>query len=124
MAELLVRVLEREGAPVGRLKPGDVVTVAPDGHEWSQTELTNPAWRIVKVPGVPPAFFTELLEPRMSPDGRLALDRRVRCIDMTDQWLQGVIASGQVITVTPAMRAKFLSLRKARERDTSVAIIG
>lgn len=34
------------------LKRGDVVVVCRDGHPWSQLELDNPEWRIVKVPGM------------------------------------------------------------------------
>jgi hypothetical protein len=29
---------------------GDVVVAMPDGHSWSKTELSNPDWRIVRVP--------------------------------------------------------------------------
>lgn len=124
MAELLIRVLEREGAPVGRLKAGDVVAVARDGHHWTDVELNNPEWRIVKVIGVDPSVLNELLEPRMSADRMQPIDMRARQIDLAGPWIQSAIASGQVITVTPAMRAKFLALRRARPRDTSVEIIG
>lgn len=33
-----------------RLSRGDVVAALPDGHPFSERELTNPAWRIVRVP--------------------------------------------------------------------------
>lgn len=35
---------------VQRTKRGDIITVQPDGWEWSREEQTAPYWRILKVP--------------------------------------------------------------------------
>ena len=34
------------------IETGDVLAVFPDNHAFGGMELTNPAWRVVKVPGV------------------------------------------------------------------------
>lgn len=33
-------------------KRGDVICWKPSGHKWSQRELTNPNWRILRITGV------------------------------------------------------------------------
>jgi hypothetical protein len=32
---------------------GDVIAICPDGWAWSEAELTNPDWRIVRAPLLP-----------------------------------------------------------------------
>jgi len=49
--QILIRVKDRP-APYGQSHSitgrGDVIQTADDSHVWSERELTNPAWRIVK----------------------------------------------------------------------------
>lgn len=47
--EFLIRV-ESKGDDPMLTQPGDVVVACPDGWGWSVKELTNPHWRIVRVP--------------------------------------------------------------------------
>lgn len=47
--EVLVRVVDK-GAALDCSKRGDVIAICPDGWAWSPAELTNPDWRIVRVP--------------------------------------------------------------------------
>lgn len=42
-------------------KRGDVVTVQPDGWNWAHEELTNPLFRILKLPNVDVATASTLL---------------------------------------------------------------
>lgn len=51
--EVLLRVANKTNPDslfldVGCLKRGDVVCVVDIGHQWSQLELTNPDWRIIR----------------------------------------------------------------------------
>lgn len=55
--ELLVRVVDKAHPddPVKHhqlTKAGDVIHYWPDGHDWGHEELTNPDWRVVRVPGL------------------------------------------------------------------------
>lgn len=52
MAEILIRVRDKEGH--NPLLPGEheVVVVCPDGWGWSHLELSNPDWRVVLLPGM------------------------------------------------------------------------
>lgn len=74
MAELLVRVVSKTHADfyvdVKQTKRGDVIVVAEDGHVWGVEELSNPDWRIFKVPHVTVSAASAFLspEPATSPD--------------------------------------------------------
>lgn len=46
--EFLVRIVDRSDREDDS-KRGDVLCAQPDGWAWSQAELTNPAWRIIRV---------------------------------------------------------------------------
>lgn len=53
--ELLVRVRDKVNPKDATLdllclKRGDVVHAAKDGHAWTQAEIENPDWRILKLP--------------------------------------------------------------------------
>lgn len=55
--ELLVRVVSKPKSgnttlDAGRTEAGDVIVFAPDGHIWGRKEVSNPEWRIVRVPGL------------------------------------------------------------------------
>jgi hypothetical protein len=73
MAELLVRVVDKINADpyldAKCTKRGDVIVVQPDGWVWGKQEQKNPAWRIVKLPGVPVTMVTTFLssEPEIDP---------------------------------------------------------
>lgn len=69
MAELLVRIVSKPDHPTdkrlsaGRTNRGDVIVVKPDGWPWSEREKSNPAWRIIPIPGVLTTVFASMLEP-------------------------------------------------------------
>ena len=70
MCELLIQVIDTTNDDVYRnyqcLKRGDVIDVVPDGWKWSQRELTNPNWRIIKLPGVEVDAVVDLTHSEMS----------------------------------------------------------
>lgn len=51
-------------------KRGDVVAAREDGWPWGADELTDPAWRLLSIPGAPVQDFLGLLspEPATSPE--------------------------------------------------------
>ncbi len=73
MAELLVRRVDKVHADfymnAKQTKRGDVITVQADGWPWGTKEVNNPAWIIIKVPGVDPSDLLGLLaaEPETDP---------------------------------------------------------
>ena len=46
--EALIRVVDK-GEAEDCSKAGDVISICPDGWQWSPAELSNPDWRIVRV---------------------------------------------------------------------------
>jgi hypothetical protein len=48
--ELVIRVKNRGNGGPGDSLAGDVITIMPDGFNWGSAELTNPQWRIIRVP--------------------------------------------------------------------------
>jgi hypothetical protein len=59
VCELLVRAVDKVCPKNAELdarctKRGDVIVACRDGHPWSAAERRDPAWRIVKIPGVAP----------------------------------------------------------------------
>lgn len=72
MAELLVRVIDKiNDDPVLNtkcMKRGDVVVVCPDGWGWSKEELTNPFWRIIKMPNLSMEEANRFLAPELDTD--------------------------------------------------------
>lgn len=47
--EVLIRVVDK-GVAEDCSKAGDVISICPNGWAWSPHELSNPEWRIVRVP--------------------------------------------------------------------------
>lgn len=75
MCELLLRVTNSalRGDPLFDSKAsrrGDVIVVVPDGWAWGAKELTNPFWRIVKLPNVSLSVGEMLVaeEPQVGPE--------------------------------------------------------
>jgi hypothetical protein len=71
MCELLIRVRDKAFGDlyqkVKQLGRGDVVSVVENGWGWSQEELTNPDWRILKLPNILVDDVTDLLAPEDNP---------------------------------------------------------
>jgi hypothetical protein len=67
-----------------RLQPGDVIDYRPDGWQWSELELTNPDWRLFRIPGISDAESGSLLteEPGDRITNRM-LQRRAFFIDLS-----------------------------------------
>lgn len=81
--ELLIRVVDKPGAPDNPLvsAAGDVIAICPDGWAWSEAELTNPEWRIVKCPLL--AIERDALLAS-SPAEALVKRRRVKRLGLAD----------------------------------------
>jgi hypothetical protein len=47
--ELLVAVVDH-GPDVDHIKKGEVITIQEDGWGWTEAELNNPNWRIIRSP--------------------------------------------------------------------------
>lgn len=89
MAELLVRVVDKVGpdvyADAKLTKRGDVIVVCMDGWAWGTEELGNPAFRILRIPGVEPDALSWLLvgEPESNPQQpSKTLQRRAFKLDL------------------------------------------
>jgi hypothetical protein len=47
--EALLAVVDKNTGVVDAIQAGDIIDVHPDGWPWTDTEKTNPDWRIVQV---------------------------------------------------------------------------
>lgn len=105
MCELLVRVRDKDSRGIDQRvlqhMAGDVVVIMPDGHQWGSAEVSNPDWRIFKVPGSE-AAWADMMLVRFDALNAGMTGRRLNRFDVDDEWLRGRIASGQVIAFTPA----------------------
>jgi hypothetical protein len=89
MSEWLIRVVDKvNDDPVldaQCMKRGDVVVVCPDGWQWSQAELDNPEWRVLKCPGITEteaaSFLVRELETDPQSPSRF-LRRRAFAVDL------------------------------------------
>lgn len=79
MSELLVRIVDKGGDAL--TQAGDVIAACPDGWGWGRMELANPEWIIIRVPGVDPAAFADMLEQQTG-DGGVLLRKRGRGLDL------------------------------------------
>lgn len=66
MADILFRIRDKVNATDAEanelcFKRGDVIAICPTPWAWSTAELTNPDWRILRVPQVSPDNLSDLL---------------------------------------------------------------
>lgn len=84
--EFLIRVRDKVGSniyhDVKLTKRGHVIVAMPDGHDWGLQELTNPDWRIVRVPGISEAEAGAMLAPEPGLEVNRMLQRRAFKIDL------------------------------------------
>lgn len=83
MCEVLVRVANKANDDPYRtaqlLQRGDVVVVVEDEHAWGPAELSNPDWRILKLPNVSVNAALAFLGPELdSNPGKPSLMLRPR----------------------------------------------
>jgi len=98
VAELLVCVTDKATGQVGAIMAGDVVCVCADGHLWSDRERANPDWRIVKFPGVDPAWVSDYQQAQIDVTGRVVFKRAVG-VDMTTAVGSWLLATEQESTL-------------------------
>lgn len=120
MAEFLIRVKNKKNlvvlpnAPVldtKLLQRGDVVVVVRDGWAWSDIELSNPDWRIVKSPGMSLAEAQTYLVPEPGLPASRMLQRRAFKFDINavtmpasfSQWLADDSRLQPILTVSAAV---------------------
>jgi hypothetical protein len=70
LADLLIRIRDKETSGDAetdalQFKAGDVVAVCDTPWPWSTTELTNPDWRILRLPLVTVQEVNDLLIPQL-----------------------------------------------------------
>lgn len=96
----------------------DIVVVCADGWTWTEAELTNPNWRIVKVPGVDPSFLSQYAAPRIDATTQKITRKRDWCFDVAQVPAAALthLKSNQVLTLTAA-QAK-IAATWARKRST------
>lgn len=84
MCEFLFRVRDHSSDPGTRLGRGDCVACVENGWVWSESELTHPDWRIVKVPDMSVSEAESYLVPDMgNPEFGYLPQRRKFAIDQS-----------------------------------------
>lgn len=125
MCELLVRVVDRisldpQAGPASLA--GNVIHRAPDGWNWSAAEISNPAWVVLKIPGIDCTTFDDMLECRHSGVGkdRVLTHRCNRFFDFAaDNTILARIAAlpadNRVVLIdTNNLRNRLTAIRKLR----------
>lgn len=118
---------------VQNFKRGDVIVVEPDGHVWGTDELSNPDWRILKLPNVSvlqaQSFLSEEVDTDPQKPSRM-LQKRGFKLDVdaatlpaaVKTWLLDKTRAAPTFTVnfTPA---QFITFKKKRDRraDPNIA---
>lgn len=89
MAELLVRVRDKINSDFYLncqcTKRGDVIVVQADGWAWGKEELSNPDWRIIKIPSITVSEALAYTAPELDVDLKnpsKTLQRRAFRIDI------------------------------------------
>jgi hypothetical protein len=137
MPELLVRWRSKHSDDLYRdvqlTKRGDVIEACEDGHDWTPAELTNPDWRILKVPGL---TWNEANALKSSEDGdpttNKMLQRRGFYIDVSSltlpqsfiDWVRDDTRAAPTFTIGPAALATLRSLVVRKQPVSDPAIIG
>lgn len=135
MAELLVRVRDKTSPDLYKdvrlTKRGDVIVVMPDGWTWGSGELTNPDWRIVKLPNVSLDEAEAMTAGELPADPKVpsrTLQRRAFSFDL-DNLPQSVAAfiaddtrASPALTVNLTL-AQFRGLKKRKEAKQDPAIL-
>jgi hypothetical protein len=131
MAEVLIRVVDKVNPTDPAkdqlcFKAGDVIHVAPDGWGWGSEEVTNPDWRIVKLPGFDPALLADLLESQTVVQGDVThiVRKRAKCLDVSDSVVQQYINSGQVITIELTAQQQALLTKKLTKPIAGIVVVG
>lgn len=99
--EALIRVVDK-GPNEDHSKAGDVISVCPDGWQWSPAELTNPDWRIIRVPILQTqadAFLARANNP-------LVKRRREWAIDFSKLPNPALFSGARDTPITPLTRAQ------------------
>jgi hypothetical protein len=96
---------------------GDVIVICPDGWQWSQAELSNPEWAIVKLPGVDPALLVAFTQPDNGDPAQGTIPQRRAFRFNVDAW----DTAGRPILST---LAAVLALRIARAPRKHSSILG
>lgn len=116
------RVAEDPYVDAMAYKRGDVIVVKPDGWPWSEAELTNPDWRIIKFPAVTVEQAASFLAPEVETDPRNPNRMRQRRgfrldLDGMPAELRSHISKARAKPVVSDMTAQELNtLRKRRPR--------
>lgn len=138
--ELLVRIKDK---PLSgdllldslRTMRGDVIHVAPDGHQWGKKEIDNPEWRIIKCPDMGKAEAEALLarEPG-DPLKNKYLRKRLFRLDLdalektlADQLVYDpnvAVATRGGIAKVEATRASLAAVKIAKEKIPDPDVIG
>lgn len=126
MCEVVFRVMDK-AAPddprrAVRTSRGCVIDVLPDGWGFSERELTNPEWRIVRFPGLPQEAFADCQQPIYDRDRKLVA-RRARAVDLDSiPAVESKFRPGQVVELSPSDANAVLAARK--DVSTGAAVIG
>jgi hypothetical protein len=128
MAELLIRVADKTSPDADKnellTKAGDVICVCPDGWPWSAAERSNPEWRIVRLPGIAPSTFTDLLEPEMGANNAMTR-KRARGLNVKAAAFKALALSSSPVTLSAGARTAFLAARKTKPaRGNNPVVIG
>jgi hypothetical protein len=103
---------------------GDAIVACEDGWGWTDTEINNPKWRIIKIPGVPLTNSTivAIANPRVDPiTGNLKRKRDyVIDVSLIPSAIKTYLVNHQIITLTTQQASQLVTwVRKHSDTLTS-----
>jgi hypothetical protein len=112
--EILVRVVDK-GPTRQHSQAGDVIAVCPDGWGWTQVELTNDDWRIVRVPIL--QTTADALLAGLPADSVLPFIRRINKIDIPNipQAIKDRLTGPRQDAILTATRAQIVAVVLRKE---------
>ena len=86
-----------------RYRAGEIITIQQDGWPWSDAELTNPQWRIIKAPGLDANAIQAWLAASVDVNNNLLM-RRSKFLDTTKipNQISKQLQTNQTLTLTAA----------------------
>jgi hypothetical protein len=115
MAELLVQIQDKAGFDAKgnalATRPGDVIVVCEDGWGWTKTELQNPDWRVIKMPGLPVSAVRAMQDPAFAADGVTMVMARAQNLDLSSPLLSPITLQQTPTQIAPVDQTAVLALK-------------
>ena len=115
MAEILIQIVDKvdntHTLRAFNYSAGDVIDIQQDQWPWTQKELTNPSWRVVRLNNVAVSSLVDMCSTKKDVLGHM-VGKREKTLDMTKvETLLKAIPLGSVFVASGRNRTDLLDAR-------------